>query len=55
MELSPSLEAPNCAATQEISSILCNQKVRYRVHKSPFTGPYSKPDQSNPIHPILSL
>jgi hypothetical protein len=33
--LSPSLEAANCAATQEFSSVLCNPMVHYRVHKSP--------------------
>jgi hypothetical protein len=29
MELSPSGEAASCAATQEFTNILCNQKVHY--------------------------
>jgi hypothetical protein len=34
MNLSPSSEATNCAATQEIPNILKNPMVHYRVHKS---------------------
>jgi hypothetical protein len=35
IELSPSWEAADCAATQELPSIIRNQMVHYRVHRSP--------------------
>jgi hypothetical protein len=50
MELNPSWEAANFAATQEFRSILWNPKVHYRVHKSPQPVPILI--QINPIHTI---
>jgi hypothetical protein len=52
MELSPSWEAANCAATfqhfmKPDGSLPCSQQ--------PSTGPYPEPDQFNPYHPIPSL
>jgi hypothetical protein len=51
-ELRPSWGATNCAATQELPSILWNSKFQYRVHKSPPLIPILS--HINPIHTIPS-
>jgi hypothetical protein len=53
MGLSPSRGAANCAAPEELSSILWNAKVQYRVHKSPPLIHIL--NVINPIHTIPSL
>jgi hypothetical protein len=44
-ELSPSWDANNCPATQEIPNILYNPIVQHSVHKSP-------PGLTNPVHTL---
>ena len=48
MEQSPSWEATQFAASQEIPHILWNLKVPYRIHKSP--PPVPTLSQLDPVH-----
>ena len=55
MEQSPSGEPNRFSASKEITRILMNPKVYYRVNESPpyIVCPYPEPDQSSPFpHPI---
>jgi hypothetical protein len=52
MELSPSRGTANCAATQELPSILWKSRIHYRVHKSHLLAPILS--QISPINTIPS-
>jgi hypothetical protein len=48
-ELSPSWEAANCAAIQEISSNFKEPEGSSLCSQEPSTGPYPEPDQFSPF------
>jgi hypothetical protein len=53
-ELSPSWEAANFVAIEEIPSNVKEPEGSSPCSQEPSTNPYPKPVQSNPYHPILS-
>jgi hypothetical protein len=54
-EVSPSREAANCTAIQEIPSNFKEPEGSSPCSQEPSTGPYPEPVWSSPYHPILSL
>jgi hypothetical protein len=55
MQLSPSWEAANCAAIQEIPSNFKEPECLLPCTQELSAGPYPKPDQSSSYSSILSL
>jgi hypothetical protein len=51
-ELSPSREAANCAAIQEIPSNFKEPECSSPCSQEPSTSPYPEPVRSSPYHPI---
>jgi hypothetical protein len=54
-ELSPSWEAANCAAIQEIPSNFKEPEDSSPCSQELSAGPYLEPVRFSPYHPILSL
>jgi hypothetical protein len=52
MHLQPSWEAASWAAIQELTKILLNPEVHYRVNKTPIICLYPEPDKSSPYRPF---
>jgi hypothetical protein len=54
-ELSPSWEAANCAAIQNIPSNFKEPEGSSPCSEEPSTDPYPEPVRSSPYHPTVSL
>jgi hypothetical protein len=53
MELSPSQDATNCAATREFPKYFMEPGGSLTCSQQPSTDPYPGPDESSPYYPIL--
>jgi hypothetical protein len=53
--MSPTWEAANCAAIQEIPSNFKEPEGSSPCSQESSTGPYPEPVRSSPYYPILSL
>jgi hypothetical protein len=52
MEQSPSIEGNRFPASQELTRILRNPKVHYRIHNSPPPVSCPEPEQSSFMFPV---